>query len=102
LGKPTTDVAEMNLKSALRLEQQLAESQANDRCAMGYLSQVREIVGGKDFPEMVELVKGTKRDAERYQWLIGESQHEDWVVLAALNYYKWNEYIDAAMEKEPT
>ena len=32
----------------------LAESRANDRQAMYYLNQVREIVGGNDFPDMVE------------------------------------------------
>lgn len=39
------------------------ESQANDRCAMGYLSQVRAVVGGDDFPDMVQRV--TKLTAER-------------------------------------
>lgn len=32
----------------------LAESRANDQQAMYYLNQVREIVGGADFPDMVE------------------------------------------------
>lgn len=32
----------------------LAESQANDRQDMYYLNQVRGIVGGDDFPDMVE------------------------------------------------
>lgn len=38
------------------LRGQLAESQANDRTAMGYLSDVRQIVGGDDFPSMVANV----------------------------------------------
>lgn len=37
-----------------RLAQDLVESRANDRQAMYYLNQVREIVGGDDFPDMVE------------------------------------------------
>ena len=36
------------------------EAQANDRCAMGYLSQVRAVVGGSDFPDMVERVATLK------------------------------------------
>ena len=35
------------------LQADLAESRANDRQAMYYLNQVREIVGGRDFPDMV-------------------------------------------------
>ena len=38
------------------LRGQLAESQANYRTAMGYLSDVRQIVGGDDFPSMVANV----------------------------------------------
>lgn len=37
-----------------RLVQDLAESRANDQQAMYYLNQVREVVGGYDFPDMVE------------------------------------------------
>ena len=40
----------------LELSQALAESQANDRQAMSYLNQIREIVGGDDFPDMIERV----------------------------------------------
>ena len=39
-----------------RLQSQLAETQANDRAAMGYLHDVRQLVGGSDFPEMVRNV----------------------------------------------
>lgn len=42
------------LDDALRTE--LAETQANDRTAMRYLTDVRTVVGGKDFPEMVHNV----------------------------------------------
>lgn len=35
----------------------LAESQANDRCGMGYLARIREAIGGEDFPDMCERVE---------------------------------------------
>src|SRR5690606_34209959 len=35
------------------LRRTLAESQANDRQAMAYLNEVRALVGGDDFPDMV-------------------------------------------------
>ena len=38
----------------MELKRALAESRANDRQAMYYLNQMREIVGGDDFPDMVE------------------------------------------------
>ena len=50
--KPEHDV--VVLVDALR--NQLAEAQANDRTAMRYLTAVRTVVGGKDFPEMVRNV----------------------------------------------
>lgn len=31
----------------------LSESRANDLTAMGYLNQIRQLVGGDDFPDMV-------------------------------------------------
>ncbi len=45
------------------LRRALAESQANDRQAMAYLNEVRALVGGNDFPDMVERV--AKLQAER-------------------------------------
>jgi len=45
------------------LRGQLAESQANDRTAMGYLSEVRAIVGGDDFPGMVRNVEALRKEA---------------------------------------
>ncbi len=48
-----------------RLRAQLAESQANDRTAMGYLAEVRAAVGGDDFPAMVRSVQALRKDAER-------------------------------------
>lgn len=50
------------------LESQLADSYANELCAMGYLSEVRAIVGGDDFPHMVERVR-----IETQRW---KNQHE--------------------------
>ena len=53
------DFVEWEAYEALQAENEalriaLAESRANDRQAMYYLNQVREIVGGDDFPDMVE------------------------------------------------
>ncbi len=39
------------------LRRELAESQANDRTAMGYLSEIRTIVGGDDFPDMIKRIR---------------------------------------------
>lgn len=50
------DSASAMLDRDEKLRGQLAESQANDRTAMGYLSDVRQIVGGDDFPSMVANV----------------------------------------------
>jgi len=51
----------------------LSESRANDLTAMGYLNQIRELVGGDDFPDMVERVAklqaecdNLRKDAKRY------------------------------------
>lgn len=47
----------------------LEESRANDRTAMGYLTEIRGIVGGDDIPDMVARVAAEKKDADRYRWL---------------------------------
>jgi hypothetical protein len=47
----------------------LEESRANDRTAMGYLTEIRGIVGGDDFPDMVARVAAEKKNDERWQWL---------------------------------
>lgn len=46
------------------LRSALAESRSNDLTAMGYLSQVRGIVGGDDFPDMVRKCEVLRKDAE--------------------------------------
>lgn len=53
---------------AIEYKTELIASRANDKCAMGYLSDVRKIVGGDDFPDMVKRVAECKADAERYRW----------------------------------
>ena len=45
----------------------LAESQANDRQAMAYLSQIMAIVGGDDFPDMVRRCARLQAKCERLQ-----------------------------------
>lgn len=39
------------------LQEQLKTSRADDRSAMGYLQDVRNIVGGDDFPAMVQKIR---------------------------------------------
>ena len=51
----------------LAMSQVLAECRANDRQAMYYLNQVREIVGGDDFPDMVERCRELQAECERLQ-----------------------------------
>jgi len=46
----------------ISLKETLAESRLNDCIGMGYLTEVRQIVGGKDFPEMVENVRALAGD----------------------------------------
>lgn len=48
------------------LRHALFESRANDRQAMAYLNQVRELVGGDDFPDMVRRCEKLRKDAKRY------------------------------------
>lgn len=43
----------------------LAESRSNDLIAMRYLQEVRNIAGGKDFPEMVSNVAALLSRAEQ-------------------------------------
>lgn len=62
------------------LESQLADSYANELCAMGYLSEVRAIVGGDDFPDMVERVRALKNNSGRGLDLV--------VVRESLEYWK--------------
>lgn len=49
---------------AAERERLLAESRANDRQAMAYLSEVRAIVGGDDFPDMVRRCARLQADHE--------------------------------------
>ncbi len=65
--------------AAVRLEALQAEceelrtaligARANDQQAMAYLGAVKAIVGGDDFPDMVERCKKLRKDAERLDWL---------------------------------
>lgn len=47
------------------LRRALSESRANDRQAMAYLNEVRAIVGGDDFPGMVERVAKLQDEYEK-------------------------------------
>lgn len=48
------------------LRHTLFESRTNDKQAMAYLNQVRELVGGDDFPDMVRRCEKLRKDAKRY------------------------------------
>ena len=45
----------------------LAESRANDQQAMAYLSAVRALVGGDDFPDMVRRCEKLRAECEKRQ-----------------------------------
>ena len=52
------------------LRKQLTESQANDRCAMAYLADVRAVVGGTDFVCMVHNVTQMKQQLDEARELL--------------------------------
>ena len=52
------------------LREQLTESQANDRCAMAYLADVRAVVGGTDFVCMVHNVTQMKQQLDEARELL--------------------------------
>lgn len=74
-AQPSAILALLDKVEALEKERDelaalFAESRANDSAAMGYLSQVRKIVGGDDFPAVIDKVRELaqpskeQRDAE--------------------------------------
>lgn len=77
------------------LRAQLAESQANDRTAMGYLAEVRAAVGGDDFPAMVRSVQALRKDADRWNWYAPKVASRAGETLGEMN-----GHIDAAMAEE--
>src|SRR5690606_27890220 len=50
---------------AAERERLLAESRANDQQAMAYLSEVRALVGGYDFPDMVRRCEKLQAECKR-------------------------------------
>src|SRR5690606_20019044 len=52
-------------RQAAEREWQLAESRANDKQAMAYLNEVRAIVGGDDFPDMVRRCEKLRAECEK-------------------------------------
>jgi len=66
LGLPAGSDLTREVQPAIEaLRGQLAESRSNDRTAMGYLAEVRAIVGGEDFPAMVRNVEALRKDKVR-------------------------------------
>lgn len=66
--------SDLNADALEEAQQQLAECQAerdearaNDKCAMTYLSEVRAVVGGKDFPDMVTRVSALQAKYDECQ-----------------------------------
>ena len=47
------------------LKRALSESRANDLTAMGYLNQIRQLVGGDDFPDMVRRCEKLRAECEK-------------------------------------
>lgn len=43
----------------------LNEARKNDACAMSYLSEIMEIVGGNDFPDMIENIRKLKKGTQK-------------------------------------
>ena len=43
----------------------LNEARKNDACAMSYLSEIMEIVGGNDFPDMIENIRKLKEGTQK-------------------------------------
>ena len=50
-----------------RLEKELAGCRADDRICMSYLQAVLQIVGGADFPNMVERVRDLKEKSDGFE-----------------------------------
>lgn len=59
------------------LEQSLAESRANDRASMAWLSAYRVAARGGDMPlpEMVSHIEGLAKDAGWYRWIAKRSEY---------------------------
>ena len=54
------------------------EARSNDKTAMGYLNDVRSIVGGDDFPDMVKRVAALKaQSTEPVAWLRLDGDEDD-------------------------
>lgn len=57
------------------LAQSLAESRANDRAAMGWLTSLRLASGDRGermLPELVSHIEGLAKDAGRLEWMLSE------------------------------
>ena len=92
---------EMKKLAAQRLEA-LEESRANDRTAMSYLAEVRAIVGGDDFPDMVLRVKEAERQRDELLTLLEEGATGFGRILVATSDDKavrnWQKRSNAAIE----
>lgn len=83
----------------------LAESRANDLTAMGYLNQIRQLVGGDDFPDMVRRCEKLRKVADQYRRLIelGEDfQWENIIRVDISDFPSRADAIDAVMQSGPS
>ncbi len=78
----------------------LSEARDNERQAMAYLHEVREIIGGHDFPAMVRNVQAMGKDAGRWKWLEGSADGATWEFIGYQADMNRHLHVDAAMEKE--
>lgn len=71
-GRLETEVVELKgerdalTARVLQLEQELENSRRDERCAMSYLNQAREIVDANDFPEMLNLLRQAMGNMPRF------------------------------------
>lgn len=60
MGVNNDEIADSLAQERDRLIESERQARHDERCAMSYLNEVREIVGGADFPEMVRRVRQAK------------------------------------------
>lgn len=95
----------------MELKRALAESRANDLTAMGYLNQIRGLVGAADLPDMVRRCEKLRAECEKLRNLlrhaypiikahVGASHMLDGFRPKRNQWDELVETIDAAMQKE--
>lgn len=106
----TSELRRLRADNAV-LAQSLAESRANDRAAMGWLTSLRWASGDRGermLPELVTHIGGLAKDSGRYRWLrdnwfqiYGESRGSSGIKISIGDI--WNhagcaDHVDAAID----